>query len=444
MENSYIREIDTQIYQSEVANSKEPYVLDFYSDECAPCESLAPKYEEAAYLFGDKVRFYKIFRQQNRDLAKSLGVSSSPTVIFFKDGKEVGTRLRGGIKKKELFSQIQNLIPENIFKERLNSKKPRTEEYDVLILGGGPAGMSAAIYAAQAKLKTVIIDPELTGGQVKITHLISNYPGTGKAVNGYELMDLMLNQAKESGAHVVAAVDITGIEISENGGLHKVIIDNGDLTLYGKAVIIATGAQPRKTGAKGEVELSGLGISYCATCDGKYYDGKEIVVVGGGNSAVEESLFLTRFATKIQIIQNLDYLTANKTAIEKLLRNEKVQVTYNTVVTEFSKLPNQRMLLKLKNLKDNSESQMETDGVFVFVGMQANTELLPASLKKDQWGYIITNEDMETNLPGVYAVGDVRSKRIRQAATAVGDGAIAGVLVEKYVEEFDARVKGGH
>ncbi|MCX7997818.1 MAG: FAD-dependent oxidoreductase [Leptospiraceae bacterium] len=441
MEHSYITEIDTQTYYEKVMNLKEPYILDFYSDECAPCESLAPKYEEMAYLFGEKVQFYKIFRQKNRDLATSLGVSSSPTVIFYKDGKEVGTRLRGGIKKKELLEQIQNLVPSDYFKERLKAKKPRTEEYDVLILGGGPAGFSAAIYASQAKLKTVIVDPELTGGQVKITHLISNYPGTGKAVNGYELMELMLHQAKDSGTHIIAAVDITQLEISENGGLHKIVLDNGDLTLYAKSVIIATGAKPRTTGAKGETELRGMGISYCATCDGKYYEGKEIVVVGGGNSAVEESLFLTRFATKIQIIQNLEYLTANKTAVDKLLRNEKISVNYNTVVTEFSKLSNQRMLLKLKNLKDNSESQLETDGVFVFVGMQPNTELLPNSLQKDKWGYLITNEDMETNIPGVYAVGDVRSKKIRQAATAVGDGAIAGILVEKYVEEFDARVK---
>ncbi len=444
MENSYIKEIDTQTYYSEVANSKEPYVLDFYSDECAPCESLAPKYEEVAYLFGENVRFYKIFRQQNRELARELGVSSSPTVIFFKDRKEVGTRLRGGIKKKELFREIQNLVSENIFKERLKSKKPRTEDYDVLILGGGPAGMSAAIYAAQAKLKTVIVDPELTGGQVKITHLISNYPGTGKPVNGYELMDLMLHQAKDSGAQVIAAVDITGLEISENGGMHRIIIDDGDLTLCAKSIIISTGAKPRNTGAKGESEFRGMGISYCATCDGKYYDGKDIVVIGGGNSAVEESLFLTRFANKIQLIQNLEYLTANKTSADKLLNHEKIQVTYNTVVTEFSKLPNQKMLLKLKNLKDNTESELETDGVFVFVGMQPNTELLPNSLQKDQWGYLITNEDMETNLPGVYAVGDVRSKRIRQAATAVGDGAIAGILAEKYVEEFDARIKRSH
>lgn len=444
MESSYIKEIDTQTYYEKVLNSTEPYVLDFYSDECAPCESLAPKYEEMAHLFEEKVHFYKIFRQKNRELALSLGVSSSPTVLFFKGGKEVGTRLRGGIKKKELLEQIQNLVPSNYFKERLESKKARTDEYDVIILGGGPAGFSAAIYASQAKLKAAIVDPELTGGQVKITHLISNYPGTGKAINGYELMDLMLHQAKDSGTKVIAAVDITAIQISENGGIHKIILDDGDLTLYAKVVIIATGARPQTTGAKGEAELRGMGISYCATCDGKFYDGKEIVVIGGGNSAVEESLFLTRFASRIQIIQNLDSLTANKTSVEKLLRNEKISVKYNTVVTEFIKQENQRMLLKLKNLKDNSESELETDGVFVFVGMQPNTELLPATLQKDRWGYLITNEDMETNLPGVYAVGDVRSKKIRQAATAVGDGAIAGILVEKYMEEFDARVKGNH
>jgi thioredoxin reductase (NADPH) len=440
MSSENITELNTQEYEA-IKSSEELYILDFYSDECAPCESLAPKYDEMASLFGDKVRFYKIFRQQNRDLAKQLGVSSSPTVIFYKNGKEVGNRLIGGIRKKDLLSNIKELIPPDDFNTRLSKKTPRTKEADVLILGGGPAGMSAAIYAAQAKLSTILVDPELTGGQVKTTHLISNYAGTGKAVNGYELMDQMLHQTKESGTEVVAAVDISEIQLSEDGGFHKIILDSGDLTITAKSVIITTGAQPRLTGAPGEKEYRGMGISYCATCDGKYYDGKEIIVIGGGNSAVEESLFLTRFATKIHLIQNLDVLTANKTAIDHLLSNPKISVSYNSIVKNFEKTSNDKMKLIIKNLKTEEETIMETDGVFVFIGMNPNVELLPKSLKKDQWGYLITNEDMETNLPGVYAAGDVRSKKIRQAANAVGDGCIAGVLVEKYVESFDARVK---
>ena len=443
MASENIFEINTEDFEK-IKNQEGPYILDFYSDECAPCESLAPKYQEMADLFGDKVKFYKIFRQQNRDLAKKMGVSSSPTVVFYNNGKETGSRLIGGIKKKDLLTNISTLLPGDEFKNRISKKKPQVKEADVLILGGGPAGMSAGIYVAQAKLKTIMVDPELTGGQVKTTHLISNYAGTGKAVNGYELMDLMLTQTKEAGAEVIAAVDITELKVSENGGLHTLILDNGDMTIHAKSLIITTGAQPRLTGAPGEKENRGLGISYCATCDGKYYDGKEIIVIGGGNSAVEESLFLTRFATKIHMIQNLETLTANKTAIDHLLKNEKISVSYNTVVKEFTRLEDGRMKLLVSNVKTNEESTLETDGVFVFIGMMPNVEVLPNSLKKDNWGYLVTNDDMETNLPGVYAAGDVRSKKIRQAATAVGDGAIAGILVEKYVEQFDARVKGNH
>lgn len=437
MTHQLIKDIDSDFYEK-LEKSGGTYILDFYSDECAPCESLAPKYEEMAEMFGETVQFYKIFRQKNRELAKALGVSSSPTVIFYKDGVEVGTRLRGGIRKKELLQNLQELVPGDVFQNKLAQKKKQTKEADVMILGGGPAGMSAAIYAAQAKLKTIIVDPELTGGQVKTTHLISNYPGTGKAVNGYELMDLMLAQAKESGSEIVAAVDITSLELSQNGGLHKLVLDGGDLTISAKSVIITTGAQPRLTGAEGETEYRGLGISYCATCDGKYYDGKEIIVIGGGNSAVEESLFLTRFASKITIVQNLENLTANKTSTEKLLRNEKINVIYNSVVTKFEKLDDGRMKLSIENQNTKEKTTLETDGAFVFVGMKPNAELLPDSLEKDAWGYLVTNDNMETNIPGVYAAGDVRSKRIRQAATAVGDGCIAGVLAEKYVEEFDS------
>lgn len=440
MNSEIIQEITAADFET-ILNEEIPVILDFYSDECAPCESLAPKYEEAAGLFGDKIKFYKIFRQQNRELAKSLGVSSSPTVLFLKNGKETTRRLTGGIKKKELLENIQTLLPPDLFQEGMIKRKKQVKEADVIILGGGPAGMSAAIYAAQAKLKTIMVDSELTGGQVKITHLLSNYPGTGKPVAGYELMHNMLLQAKDSGAEVIAAVDITEVNLSESGGLHTIILDSGDTTILTKSVILSTGAKPRLTGAPGEKEFRGQGISYCATCDGKYYDDKEVIVIGGGNSAVEESLFLTRFAKKLTIIQNLDTLTANKTAIEHALKNPKIEIIYNTTVQRFEKLSDGRMKLTLHNSQTGTTSEPITDGVFIFIGMIPNTEQLPNSLNRDNWGYLLTNDDMETNLLGVYAVGDVRSKKIRQAATAVGDGCIAGVLVEKYIEVFDTKIK---
>lgn len=441
MASPHIIEIESIDFEERILKEKGCAILDFYSDECAPCESLAPKYEEIANLFGDQIHFYKIFRQKNRELSKSLGVSSSPTVIFYKDGIEVAERLTGGIKKRELLDNVKKIVAEDVFNKKISQKKAITKEVDVAILGGGPAGLTAAIYASQAKLKTAIIDSELTGGQVKITHLMSNYPGTGKPIGGYELMHNMLEQAKQSGTEIIAAVDVSKIELSETGGLHKIILDGGDITILAKSVILSTGAKPRLIGAPGEKEYRGQGISYCATCDGKYYDNKEVVVIGGGNSAVEESIFLTKFASKVIMVQNLPYLTANKTAIEHAQKNEKISVLYEVVAERFDKLSDGKIDITIKSLKTGELQHVVTDGVFIFIGMIPNVDMLSSTLKKDNYGYIITNEDMETNLPGVYAVGDVRVKRIRQAATAVGDGCIAGVLVEKYLEEWNARAK---
>lgn len=435
MTSANITEIGSSEFETKILNEKNPVILDFYSDECAPCESLAPKYEEMADLFGENVRFYKIFRQQNRELANSLGVSSSPTVIFFKDGKETAERLMGGIKKRELLENIRRMIPTDRFQAGISKKKPSVKYADVLILGGGPAGFSAAIYTSQAKLKTVIADPELTGGQVKITHLISNYPGTGKAVNGYELMHNMLEQAKLSGTEIIAASDISEIQISENGQEHILSLDGGDMTVIAKSLIISTGAKPRLLGVPGETEYRGQGISYCATCDGKYYDNKEIVVIGGGNSAVEETLFLTRFADRVTLIQNLDRLTANQTAVERITSHQKVNIIYNQTAYKFEKDDQGRIIIGLLNLLSGEKSELKTDGVFIFIGMIPNTECLPLSLKRDKGGYLVTNEDMETNLKGVFAAGDVRSKKIRQAATAVGDGCTAAMMAATLMAE---------
>lgn len=428
-----IIEITKDEYDEKILKHKGIAVLDFYSDECPPCEALAPKYEDMAAKFGHIIRFYKIFRQQNRELATQLGVNSSPTVIFYKDGKEVGRRLMGGIKKSELKNEIKQLLPPETFQEIESKKEMKTKDADVVILGGGPAGMTAAIYAAQAKLKTILIDSALPGGQVKATHMVSNYPGTGNAVQGWELAHKMESQTKESGTEVIGAVDISQIHISDNKGKHRVVVDE-ELEIHSDVLILAMGAKPRLLNIPGEVEYSGRGVSYCATCDGKYYDGKEIVVVGGGNSAIEESIFLTRFATKVTIIHQFDKLTANATAVEKALSNPKINVIYSHEPRKFEVLENNRMRVTIENMKTNQHTDLETDGVFIFIGMVPNTNLLNGNLESDNWGYLITNEDMETNVPGVYAVGDIRVKKVRQAATAVGDGCIAAVMSEKYLE----------
>ena len=432
--NKNALEINAENFQTEVIESDKPCLVDFYSTECPPCEALAPKFESLADKFSPEVKFVKIFRQENRELADKLEVSSSPTLLFFKNGNEVYRRLSGGVQKSKIVEGIKELLSEEIFAS-LNTPAPiKKEEADLIILGAGPAGMAAAIYAAQAKLKTVLIDQGMPGGQVSTTHTISNYPGTGKAIPGYELVHNMQTQAEEAGALIYAAVEVNQVSFEnteDNENLKTVLIDN-EIELSAPALILASGAEPRSLNIPGETEFKGSGISYCATCDGKYYDNKELIVIGGGNSAVEESLFLTKFASKITMVHQFDHLQANKSAQETILQNDKVGIRWDSEPRIFEKTSDGKMRVTIENIKTNERSTVEADGVFIFVGMSPNNSIIPSSIEVNEWGYIPTNENMETNVSGVYAVGDIREKNIRQAITAASDGAIAAIYAERH------------
>lgn len=426
-----IIEISAEEFDYYFNNSQKPIILDFYSDDCAPCEALAPKYEELANLFGDKILFLKMWRQKNRALAEKLGVFSSPTLIFYQnDGKEKGNRLTGAIRKKDIIENIKLLIGKEYVEKVLQNKPKERMDFDVIVLGAGPAGLTAALYLAQAKLNTVVIDQDLPGGQVKITHMISNYPGTGIPISGWELSERMQKQVKDAGAKIISAVDVTKVKLQPED--HTVWIDDG-IEIHSKAIVLAMGAQPRKLNVPGEKEYSGKGISYCATCDGKYYENKEVIVIGGGNSAVEESLFLTKFVKKVTIVHQFDHLQANKTAQEEAFKNPKIEFIWDSEPREFKKTKDGIMEVTIENLKTKKYSKITADGVFVFVGYIPNTEIINEDLQKDKWGYIITNEDMATNIEGVFAIGDLRSKKYRQAAISVGEGAIAAISCEKYI-----------
>lgn len=435
----YVQEINTDQFDELIKSSKDKTILDFYSTECSPCEALAPKFEEFSELFHEDIKFYKMFRQQNRELAVDLGVKGSPTVIFFDGGKEVATRLAGGVRKWELAEQVKALVGEKRYNEVMARKEKQIKEADIAILGAGPGGLTAGIYAAQAKMKTVIIEENLVGGQVSITHSISNFPGTGGPISGMELMDKMDWQTRNSGAEIIAAVDVSKVEIASDGGYHKIFIDGDDMEIRARALVIATGSQPRPLNVSGEKDLKGKGISYCATCDGKYYDNQEVIVIGGGNSAVEESIFLTRFASKVTVVHQFDHLQANKTAQEEAFENEKINFVWNSEPRKFEKTADDRMKVVLENVKTKETTELVTDGVFIFIGYIPNTGVLDESgveVTKDKWGYIKVNEDMETNIPGLFAIGDIRSKKWRQAATAVSDGCISAIVAEKYVESM--------
>lgn len=420
-----MKEINAADFQQEVLNGGK-VVLDFYSTECPPCEALAPKFEAMAELYGEKIKFLKIFRQGNRELATELGVSSSPTLLFFENGKQILDTISGGIKKSEIVERLDKMLsPNEVTAIKANQKKT-VSEYDVAILGGGPAGLTAGIYLGQAKIKTVLIDPALPGGYMGITHQVSNYPGFEQPQPGFMLAHYMSEQAKHTGIDFKVAVDITSVDLEKK----EIVIDELE-TIKARKIIIATGTSPNTMNAPGEKEFKGKGISYCATCDAKYFVDKDVTVIGGGNSAVEEAQFITKFARKVTMVHQFDKLTANQTAIEHLQANEKISVLYEHEPRKFEKRDG-KMFTTVENLKTKEMYELEADGVFVFVGFKANVSVLGNSLPElDNWGYIKTNEDRQTSLPDIYAVGDIISKKYRQITTAVADGTIAAMTISK-------------
>jgi len=420
-----MREIKASEFEKEVLNGGK-VIVDFYSTECPPCEALAPKFEALAELYGEKFSFLKIFRQENRELATRLGVSSSPTLLFFENGKPVFDSLSGGIKKSEIIKRLDFMLtPEEAGAVKANQKQV-VSEYDVAILGGGPAGLTAGIYLGQAKIRTVLIDPALPGGYMGITHQVSNYPGFEQPQPGYMLAHYMSEQAKNAGIDFKVAVDITSVDLQKK----EIVIDELE-TIRAKKIIIATGTSPNPMNIPGEKELKGKGISYCATCDAKYYVDKDVVVIGGGNSAVEESLFITKFAKTLTIVHRSDKLKANEIAIENVLSHPKINILFGQQPHSF-KRQGEKMITTIENRKTKELSTLVSDGVFVFIGLRSNVELFHDSqLKSDAWGYLVTDEDMKTNIPDVFAIGDITSKKYRQITTAVADGTIAAIAVSK-------------
>lgn len=419
-----MKEITAAEFETEVlAGGK--VVLDFYSTECPPCEALAPKFEGLAALYGEDVKFLKIFRQQNRPLAEKLGVKSSPTLLFFEEGVQSPVTFSGGIKRSDIIGQLDSMIPAGRVQEIRKTIKPAVTEFDVIILGAGPGGLTAGLYLCQAKVNTVLIDIALPGGQVSTTHEVSNYPGFIDPQPGYMLSHNMSEQTKLCGTVYKVAVDVSRIDLEKK----EVVIDEFE-TIRAKKIIIATGTSPNLMGVPGEKELKGKGISYCATCDAKYFGDKDVVVVGGGNSAVEESEFISRFARKITMIHQFDALTANRQAQEKLFANPKISVMYSHEPRSFVR-DGDKIITEVENLKTKTMTKITSDGVFVFIGMKPNIDLFRDKLLLDQWGYIRTDEDMLTSMADVYAVGDVISKKYRQITTAVADGTIAAIAIAK-------------
>ena len=299
----------------------------------------------------------------------------------------------------------------------------------VLVLGSGPAGLTAALYAARAELEPVVLTGMEFGGQAALTHTIENYPGFPDGVGGSELGDLFQRQAERFGAKVEFD---TANSVDLSSRPYKVVADNG--TYLADSLVIATGARSNHLNIPGEVELTGKGVSYCATCDGWFFKDKRVVVVGGGDSALEEAIFLTRFATKVTIIHRRDSLRAGKVLQKRAFDNPKIEFIWNTVVEEATGTE-KLALLKLRNLETGESKNHETEGLFIFIGHTPNTQMFVGQLDMDDLGYIHSNMYMETNKPGVFVAGEVADSHFRQVITSAGMGAAAAIQATHFLEK---------
>jgi thioredoxin reductase (NADPH) len=298
---------------------------------------------------------------------------------------------------------------------------------DLVIIGAGPAGLTAGLYAARASLRTVLLERLVPGGQILTTDWVENYPGFPDGISGFELVDRMKRQAEKFGLKI-ASHEVTGLELTAE---KKVVITPNE-NLETRALILACGATPQKLGIPGEELLTGKGVSYCATCDGPFFRDEEVAVIGGGDTALEEAIFLTRFAKKVFLVHRRDKLRGIQLLQDRAMAEKKIEILWDTIPKQI--LGEMQVEgLALENVKSKKTTELDVKGIFVFIGYLPNNELVKDSLELDDWGFVKTNNDMETSVPGVFAAGDIRSKLLRQVSTAVGEGALATFAAERYL-----------
>ncbi len=303
------------------------------------------------------------------------------------------------------------------------------DHYDVVILGAGPAGLTAAIYTARARLSTLVIEKKAVGGEAAATDVIENYPGFPEGINGHALADRMVQQAKRFGAEIHYG-EVMQVNLKSSP---KSFIIDGKLVLA-HAVIIATGTSPKLLNVPGEKELKGRGVSYCATCDGPIYAGKDIAIIGGGNSGLQEGLFILKFVKSITLIEYMPKLNAEKILQEKFQSHPNTMTLLNHQVLSINGAGKVESIT-VKDRATGVTKSIPVEGVFVYIGLTPNTELFKGQIELNEWGYIVTDEKLQASVPGVFVAGDVRDKGLRQVATAIGDGAVAAVSAEHYIEQ---------
>jgi thioredoxin reductase (NADPH) len=307
------------------------------------------------------------------------------------------------------------------------------ETYEVIIVGGGPAGLAAGLYCQRAALKTVLFEKGLMGGQIAISKEVENYPGV-EGITGFDLAEKLVRHARAFGLHIIQE---EVVEVNAGYDLHSVRLGNGDL-LHTVALILGAGGSVRKLGIPGEAEYLGSGVSYCATCDGFFFKDKSVVVVGGGDTAVEEALYLSRLARKVYLVHRSNALRASKILQGRLLGEPRIEVIWNTIITEIKGDGRAVEAVSFEDAVTGEKGIFPTDGVFIFIGYAPNNQLIPPEVRIDEQGFVITDEKCQTSVPGIFAVGDLRLKFANQIVVAAADGAIAALAAAHYVEEKEA------
>ena len=401
--------------------AKQPVMVEFSAPWCVYCRRLAPALESVAEEYRDTLVFGAVNIDDDPELAQSEKIEVVPTLLIYQNGQVLGS-----IVAPESRAQLVAFIEETL-QHREQEANVTKHIYDMIVVGGGPGGYTAALYAARAGLDTVVLEKLSAGGQMALTEQIDNYPGFEDGIDGFSLGEKMKRGTERFGVETKLA-EVLSLDLS--GTVKKAETSEGPL--FARIIVLATGAGPRELGIEGEQELIGKGVNYCAACDGMFYKNKTVVIAGGGNTAAADALILSRICKKVIVVHRRDTLRATKIYHEPLMKAENVEFRWDSEIIEL--LHDEKVIgIRLRNVKTGEETTLACDGVFVSIGRKPSSELVKDQVEVDSAGYIIADESTRTNIPGVFAVGDVRTKALRQVVTAVADGATAVHYAEEYL-----------
>ena len=401
--------------------AEQPVLVEFSVPWCVYCRRLAPALESVAEEYRDTLVFGAVNIDDEPELAQSEKIEVVPTLLIYQNGQVLGS-----IVAPESRAQLVAFIEETL-QHREQEANVTKHIYDMIVVGGGPGGYTAALYAARAGLDTVILEKLSAGGQMALTEQIDNYPGFEDGIDGFSLGEKMKRGTERFGVET-KLTEVLSLDLS--GTVKKAATSEGPL--FARTIVLATGAGPRELGVESEQELIGKGVNYCAACDGMFYKNKTVVIAGGGNTAAADALILSRICKKVIVVHRRDTLRATKIYHEPLMKAENVEFRWDSEIIEL--LHDEKVIgIRLQNVKTGEETTLACDGVFVSIGRKPSSELVKDQVKVDPAGYIIADESTRTNIPGVFAVGDVRTKALRQVVTAVADGATAVHYAEEYL-----------